>query len=83
MKGGHGSREHVKYFLDAVRGEKAPTFGAEVAHRSCALVHLGEIAYRLGRTLTFDPKTETFPSDAEATAMLTKIYRAPWGFKNA
>ena len=82
MKGGHGSREHVKYFLDAVRGEKAPTFGAEVAHRSCALVHLGEIACRLGRTLTFDPKTETFPHDAEATAMLTKKYRAPWGFKN-
>ena len=63
----------------AVAGEKAPTFGAEVAHRSCALVHLGEIAYRLGRTLTFDPKTETFPADKEATSMLSKKYRAPWG----
>jgi len=79
MKGGHGSREHVEYFLKAVAGEKAPTFGAEVAHRSCALVHLGEIAYRLGRTLTFDPKTETFPADKEATSMLSKKYRAPWG----
>jgi predicted dehydrogenase len=81
MKGGHGSREHVEYFLKAVAGKKAPTFDAEVAHRSCALVHLGEIAFRLGRTLAFDPKTETFPHDAEATAMLTKKYRGPWGFK--
>jgi len=83
MRGGHGNREHVKYFLDSVRGEKAPTFGAEVAHRSSALVHLGEIAYRLGRTLTFDPEMETFPNDAEATGMLTKKYRAPWGFNKA
>jgi len=83
MRGGHGSREHVKYFIDAIAGKKVPTFGAELAHRSCALVHLGEIAYRLGRTLAFDPKTETFPNDAEATAMLTKKYRAPWGFKKS
>ena len=81
MKGGHGSREHVKYFIDAVASRKAPTFGPEIAHRSCALVHLGEIAFRLGRSLNFDPKTETFPHDVEATAMLTKKYRGPWGFK--
>ena len=83
LRGGHGNREHVKYFIDAVAGRKAPTFGPEIAHRSCALVHLGEIAFRLGRTLAFDPRTKTFPNDAEATAMLTKKYRAPWGFKTS
>jgi hypothetical protein len=51
-----------------------------VAHLSCALVHLGEIAYRTGRALRFDPKTETIFGDDEANARLTKAYRAPWEF---
>jgi hypothetical protein len=42
-------------------------------------VHLGNIAYRLGRTLTFDPATLRFSGDAEANAMLTREYRAPYG----
>ena len=50
-----------------------------MAHLSCALVHLGEIAYRTGRALRFDPRTEAILGDNDATAMLTKRYRAPWG----
>jgi hypothetical protein len=45
---------------------------------SCALVHLGNIAYRLGRTLDFDPATMKFTGDAEANAMLKRDYRAPF-----
>jgi hypothetical protein len=41
-------------------------------------VHLGEIAYRVARVLNFDPDRETILNDAEAAAMLTKEYRAPW-----
>ncbi|MFO7975487.1 MAG: hypothetical protein R6V12_12725, partial [Candidatus Hydrogenedentota bacterium] len=33
------------------------------------------IAYRLGRTVRFDPETETFPGDDEANALLTRQYR--------
>ena len=33
-----------------------------------------------GRGLRFDPKTEQFPGDGEANALLTKKHRAPWGF---
>ena len=45
---------------------------------SCALVHLGNISYRLGRSLEFDPATMRFPRDEEANAMLTREYRAPF-----
>ena len=50
----------------------------EDGHLSSALCHLGNIAYRLGRALKFDPRTETFPGDAEASAMLTRKYREPF-----
>ena len=67
-------------FLDAVRTRNLNTkANAETAHRSCSLVHLGEIAFRTSGRLDFDPKTETFRNNDEANAMLTKDYRAPFG----
>jgi predicted dehydrogenase len=78
MRGGDGHPKHFLNFLDCVRSRQQPIANAEVAHRSCALVHLGEIAYRTGRVLRFDPATETFPGDAEANGLLTKKYRAPF-----
>ena len=50
----------------------------ETAHTSSALAHLGNIAYRLGRQLKFDPTAETFVGDSEADAMLTRHYRTPF-----
>ncbi|HEX2521412.1 MAG TPA: gfo/Idh/MocA family oxidoreductase, partial [Terriglobia bacterium] len=47
-------------------------------HRSTVLAHLANISYRLGRTLTFDPKTETFPGDKEANNYLGRKYRNPY-----
>ena len=36
------------------------------------------IAYRLGRTLEFDPAKERFVNDAEADRLLTRDYRKPF-----
>jgi predicted dehydrogenase len=69
---------HMANFLDCVKSRKTPNAPAEVAHLSCALTHLGNIAHQTGRVLTFDPKSETFPGDREAGALLTKEYRSPW-----
>lgn len=79
MKGATGHPEHMYNFLDCVKSRKEPVANAEVAHLSCGVVHLGEISYRVGRVLHFDPKTEKFRNDSEADALLTKKYRAPWG----
>jgi predicted dehydrogenase len=78
MRGDRGHPRHLVDFLECVRTRKAPIATAETAHLSCALVHLGEIAYRTARVLHFDPKTETIKDDREANALLTTHYRKPW-----
>jgi hypothetical protein len=54
------------------------TSSAEDGFYSCALIHLANISYRLGRTLDFDPVAMRVIGDDEANGMLTKEYRAPF-----
>jgi len=54
----------------------------ETAHTSSGIAHLGNIAFRLGRQLNFDPKTEQFVNDAEADKYLTREYREPFVVPN-
>jgi hypothetical protein len=44
-------------------------------HLSASLCHLANISYRVERRLEFDPRTETFVSDAEADKYLSRRYR--------
>jgi len=71
---------HYEVFVNAIRDPKPETFNQSIQEGfySCALIHLGNISYRLGRSLEFDPTTMTFPHDKEANAMLTREYRAPF-----
>ncbi|HJN12953.1 MAG: Gfo/Idh/MocA family oxidoreductase [Pirellulaceae bacterium] len=79
LRGRRGYEEHMAQFLEAVRTRKPMTrASAEVAHRSCALVHLGEIAYRTRGRLDFDPAAEQFVDCDEANALLSKNYRQPY-----
>ena len=78
ITGGRGHPKHFADFVESVRTRKPTIAPAEVAHVSCALVHLGSIAYRVGRVLHFNPQTETFPNDPEANQLLTKQYRQPF-----
>ncbi|MFO0889483.1 MAG: Gfo/Idh/MocA family oxidoreductase [Isosphaeraceae bacterium] len=79
LHGQTGYPEHMANFLDAVR-DRSPTRAApEVAHRSCALVHLGEIAYRTRGRLDFDPEAGRFTGCEEANRLLSKVYREPYG----
>ena len=78
MRGHGGHPHHLNDFLDSVRSRQQPIAPAAVAHLSCSLVHLGEIAYRVGRVLDFDAETETIVGDEQANRLLTKQYRAPW-----
>ena len=79
IRGQRGYEEHMAEFLNAVRNRDLKTKArAEVAHRSCALVHFGEIAFRTKGRLTFDAKTEQFVDCDEANELLTKKYRDPY-----
>ena len=71
---------HYRNFVDAIKANdpKLLTCGIEDGHLSSSLAHLANIAYRVGRKLKFDGKTEKFVSDAEADKLLTRTYRAPF-----
>ena len=48
------------------------------AVRSDIISHLCDIAIRLKRKITWDPKTETIVNDPQATRMCSRPMRAPW-----
>ncbi|MFH1964721.1 MAG: Gfo/Idh/MocA family oxidoreductase [Acidobacteriota bacterium] len=75
-----GSNDHFANFVEAVRSrdEKILTAPVEHAHKSSALAHLGNIAYKLGRVLEFDPASEFFVGDEEADRMLRRRDRDPF-----
>jgi len=72
---------HFVNFLDCVRSRKWQDLLADVSegHLSTSMMHLGNIAYRTGRKLTFDGQSERFVNDDEANSHLTrKEYRKPY-----
>jgi predicted dehydrogenase len=66
---------HQADFLYAIRTGRRPNADVEEAHRSVALVHLGNMAVRLNRSLQFDPHTEQIVGDEDASRLLTRPYR--------
>ncbi|MDR3193828.1 MAG: Gfo/Idh/MocA family oxidoreductase [Tannerella sp.] len=72
--------EHFKNWFDAIRARDMTLQNGPVesGHLSSALAHLGNISYRLGRQLTFDPVAERFIGDEDANQMLTREYRSPY-----
>ena len=61
-----------------MKSRKLPICDVEIGHRSATVCHLGNIAIRTGRKITWDAKAEQIVDDKEANAMLTKTYRKPW-----
>ncbi len=69
--------EH-RNFLDCVKSRRDPYFPAEIGHRCCSVLHIGNIAMDLGKTLRWDPDTETFPDAPAANRLLGRAPRQPW-----
>ena len=74
---------HHQNFLDAIRTRTRPTADIEIGHISSALCHLGNIAYRVGRTVQFDPMKLQFLRDPVADVLLARDYRSPWSLPTA
>jgi predicted dehydrogenase len=79
-KGSYNDLGHAQNFLDCMRTRAKPTADLEtVGHPSSILCHLGNCAWRAGRTLRFDPVNYQFVGDADANQYLTRpVYRRPW-----
>ncbi len=73
---------HFQNWFDAIRARDMSIQNGPVqtGHLASSLAHLGNISYRLGRQLEFDPVAERFigEGESEANAMISRDYRAPY-----
>lgn len=77
---GSGLGDHYENFINAIIAGDQRLANGDVREGfySCALIHLGNISYRLGRSLEFDPVKMKFVNDPEADSMLSREYRYPF-----
>jgi len=78
--GSQGDIEHILNFVTAIRDERPLNLNAEIAegHKSTLLCHLGNIAYRVGRSLDCDPQNGHVLDDEAAMALWQREYEAGW-----
>jgi len=69
---------HVRNFLDCVKSRQPPATNLEVGHFVTSIAHLGNIAYRTGEKIAWDPIHERIPGGRKADALVGTEYRKPW-----
>jgi predicted dehydrogenase len=69
---------HVRDFLSCIRSRQQPVSDLASAQRTATACHLANVAMRVGRVVRWDPNANDVVDDPEASALLTKRYRAPW-----
>jgi len=74
----YASSNHAANWLECIKTRKLPICDVAIGHRSATVCHLGNIAIRSGRKVTWDPEKEEIVGDSEQAAMLIYPYRAPW-----
>lgn len=73
-----GANNHHTNWLGCIRTRSRPSASEEIGHRSASLGHLTIIAYKLGRSLKWDPATEAFLGDEAANRLRSRAVREPW-----
>jgi predicted dehydrogenase len=74
----YASANHHDNWYECIKNGQRPICDVEIGHRSATVCHLGNLACRTGRKLTWDPVRETLVGDPETTKRLNYTYRAPW-----
>jgi hypothetical protein len=69
------SDNHYADFIKAIRNRTNPICDVEIGHRTATVCNIGNIAYQLKRSLTWNPAKEKFKRDKEANALLTRDLR--------
>ncbi|RME94192.1 MAG: gfo/Idh/MocA family oxidoreductase, partial [Verrucomicrobia bacterium] len=78
VRGGVEDAPHLRDFVEAIRENRAPHADIAEGHRSTLLCHLGNIAWRLGRTLRCDPANGHILGDPEAARFWQREYEPGW-----
>ena len=66
---------HMENFFQCVKDRKHPISDVFTHHRAMTTCHLANISIRLGRKLTWDPKTEQMVGDEKANAWQSREQR--------
>ncbi len=66
---------HMNNFFECMKSRKTPVADVKTHHKMLCVCHGTNIALRLGRKLTFDPKTEKFVGDPQANSFLEREQR--------
>ena len=76
----HKAGNHAGNFLDCVKSREKPRSDIESAYYTTVMCHLGNIAYRVGRSLTWDGEKGVIVGDDEAMRcpQYQREYRKPW-----
>lgn len=75
MYGRHPDPHHQKNFIDCVKNRNRPNADIQIAHPSCVLVHIGNIAHHVGnQKLRFHRDKERFIDHPEANNLLKREY---------
>jgi predicted dehydrogenase len=72
------SSDHKTNWLECIKNGKECICPAETGHRTATICHLGNIGYRLGRKLKWDPVKELFIDDEAANKHLSREPREKW-----
>lgn len=75
------AERHAEVFLKNVREHKVPFANAETGHYASNVGHLMNVSWLVGRRIRWDGAKDQVIGDAEANALVTKPYRAPWKLK--
>jgi predicted dehydrogenase len=69
---------HFANFLDGIREGKELRAEIGEGQKSTMLCHLGNVAWRTGHTINFDPKERKIVGDKDASALASRTYRPGW-----
>lgn len=79
MYGRFPDEPHQRNFIECVKSRKRPNADIETLHPSCSMLHLANIAYRVGNTtLKYDSKAERFIGSEDANKLVKRNYRAKY-----
>ena len=73
-----GANDHHANWFECIRTRGRTSCDEEIGHRSASLGHLAMIAYKLGRSLKWDPAKEEFIGDESANRLRARAMRQAW-----
>jgi len=71
---------HEREWLDCIKTRRQPSCSVFYHSKVDVPLVLGNLSYKLGRSIRFDPQTEQIVGDAEAAKAAVPEYRDPWKF---